>query len=183
MKLDAFLRKTPQPVAVLADAQRIEVPKSGRPWRDLAQTIETLAPSKVTCLDGQGQVIRAMDLEASEEDGPKSQAPEPTLNQFARLLAEGYERGSKVNQPLLDNALAFIERLSARLSKAESEIERLRGINARLVAENLQLKTLPTGEAGEEGGIVAALVQGIAAAATEQQGGAPIPIQKKAGTK
>ena len=40
--LRTWLRKTPRPVAVLADDKRIEVGKHGRSWKELTTTIEAL---------------------------------------------------------------------------------------------------------------------------------------------
>jgi hypothetical protein len=62
MNLTNWLRKTPQPVAVLADDKRIEVGKNVRAYRDLVATIKSLEPSKVTCLDASGNILRSTVL-------------------------------------------------------------------------------------------------------------------------
>jgi hypothetical protein len=125
MNLTYWLRKTPQPATILADDKRIDVPKNARAWRDLTATLEALEPSKLTALDGQGNVIRSIVLEADEDKAPPS--PEMTdVQLFARLLADAYEKGSRANQPVIDSAMQFVERQGVRLQKAEAEIERLR---------------------------------------------------------
>lgn len=123
-----WLRKTPQPVTVLADAQRIEVPRNGRAWRDLTATIAALEPSKLTCLDGQGNVIRSRVMESATEEGePANASPEMSdVQLFAKLIAEAYDKAATKMQPIVDSAMAFVERGGQRLAKAESENDRLR---------------------------------------------------------
>lgn len=161
MNITYWLRKTPQPTAILADDKRIEVPRNGRAWRDLTATIKAMEPSKLTCLDGQGNVIRSIVLE-SEDDKPVTASAEMSdLQLFAKLLAEGYEKGMTANQPIIDNAMQFVERQGVRLAKAEGEIERLR---AHIHKQNLEISrlcNLPP-PAADDGGILGSIVAGIA---------------------
>ena len=152
-----WLRKTPQPVAVLADDKRIEVPKNNRAWRDLTQTIKALEPSKLTCLDGQGNVIRVTTLETEDE----KPAPSPEMSDlqlFAKLIAEAYDKGSKSNQPVIDSAMAFVERQSERLAAAEKENDRLRGVIHKQALQIAELRQVPAPEG--EGSIVDAMIAG-----------------------
>lgn len=163
MNLTYWLRKTPQPVSILADDKRIEVPKNTRAWRDLTATIESLEPTKLTALDGQGNVIRSIVLES--EDGKPPPSPEMSdLQLFARLLSEGYEKGMKANQPVIDSAMQFVERQAQRLAKAESEIDRLRTV---IHKQSLQIAELSgaapaSGDDSLLGTIVAGLQAGAA---------------------
>lgn len=184
MNLNYWLRKTPQPVAILADDKRIDVPKNGRAWRDLTATIEALEPSKLTALDGQGNVIRSINLTSeSDEDAPAAPSPEMSdLQLFAKLLAEAYDKASSKMQPIVDSAMAFVERGGTRLAKAEAENDRLRQHINKL---NMQIGDLtaapaPAGEAGDGGilgSIVAGAMQGLAAGNTPP---APTPISSAA---
>lgn len=171
VNLNYWLRKTPRPVAVMADSQRIEVPRNGRAWRDLTATIQSLEPSKLTCLDGQGNVIRSIDLDTDDDKPAASASPEMTdLQLFAKLLAEAWDKAGSRMQPIVDSAMAFVERGGTRLAKAEAENDRLRAHVHKL---NLQLAEI-TGEAGAEGGgdssdsimgtMLAGVLQGAAAA-------------------
>lgn len=144
MNLGYWLKKQPQPVAVMADDKRIEVPKNARAIKDLCATIKAMEPSKLTCLDDKGNVIRSVVLEA-EDDKPVNSTPEMSdLQLFAKLLAEGYEHGRKANQPIIDSAMQFVERQGQRLAKAEAEIERLR---AHIFKLNGQIAELSSGPA------------------------------------
>jgi hypothetical protein len=172
MKLDAWLRKTPQPVAILADDKRIEV--AGLRWKDLAQTIEALAPSKVTCLNAAGGVIRAQEMSSAEEDA-KSAPAETSHVVFARLIAEAYQRGATANQPILDNAMNMIASQATTISRNDREIDRLRAHILKLQGQILELQHAPEGDG--EGGIMAAVAQGLLAAQNEQAAGAT-PINK-----
>lgn len=173
MNLTYWLRKTPQPVSILADDKKIEVPRNGRAWRDLTATIKAMEPAKLTCLDGQGNVIRSIVLE-TEDDSKSAASPEMSdLQLFAKLLAEGYEHGRKANQPIIDSAMQFVERQGVRLAKAENEIERLRAHNHRLSMQIAELTSTPA-PAGDES-VLASLVAGAMQAA----GGGQIPAQSQ----
>lgn len=182
MNLNYWLRKTPQPVAILADEKRIEVPKNARAWRDLTETLKALDPSKLTCLDGQGNVIRSVNLESDDADKTPASPEMSDLQVFAKLLAEGYEKGMKANQPIVDSALQFVERQSQRLMKAESEIERLRGVIHKLNSQIATLSNTPAPVADDS--IMGALVSGVLNAQQNQNPPtAPTPINKGANKK
>lgn len=192
MNLRNWLKKTPRPVAVLADEKRIEVPRNTRAINDLLATIEAMEPSKLTCLDANGNVIRSINLDADEPAAANGGAaagavvsPEMTdLQYFARLLADAYENGRKGNQPLFDQAMTFVERNSERLAAADREIERLRSHNARLHQQVLELSIVPAPEAlpAESDSILSAMLAG---AVQRGLGGAsptppPTPIKQPA---
>lgn len=167
MNLVHWLRKLPRPVALMADDKRVEVPKSARAWRDLVATVESLDPSKLTALDGDGNVIRSIVLE--DESKPAGTSPEmPDLQLFARLLAEGYEHGRKANQPIIDSAMSFVERQSTRLSRAETENDRLRAENHRLRMQLAELSGAPASSGDDS------LLSTIMAGALQAAGSNPL---------
>lgn len=176
LNLSNWLRKTPVPVAVLADDKRIEVPKNHRAIRDLVQTIRAMEPSKVTCLNAEGSVIRSIVLDSDDDKVPSQQtSPEMSdLQMFARLLAEGYEHGRKANQPIIDSAMQFVERQSVRLAKAEAEIERLRAHNHKLHHQIVELSAVPVvaPPAGDDS-IMGAMIAGV----MQSQLGQMVPAQ------
>ncbi len=161
MNLTYWLRKSPQPATILADDKRIDVPQNGRAWRDLTATIQALEPTKLVALDKKGDVIRSVILESESGDEKSSASPEMSdLQLFAKLLAEGYQHGMKVSQPVIDSSMAFVERLSQRLAKTESEVERLR---AHIHRQNMQIAELSNQPppAADDGGLVGALMTGV----------------------
>lgn len=178
MNLLHWLKKTPQPAAVIADDQTITVPRNARAFRDLTATIKALAPSKLTCVDKDGHVIRSVVLEEDAAADDRA-APSPEMNDlqvFARLLAEGYDRGARTNQPLVDRAMEFVERNSERLAKAEAEIDRLRAQLHKVSAQYAELLTRPAGAEPElaDGGdtLMGAVVAGV----LQAQGLVPKPV-------
>jgi hypothetical protein len=164
--LNRWLRKTPQPVAVMADDKRVEVPKHGRGWRDLTQTIEAMEPNKLTAVDGQGNVIRSINME-TDEKGDASVNPEMSdVQLFAKLISEAYDKGSKVNEPLIAQIMLVLDRQSASLAKANGDNERLRLESHKLRAQILELSAqLNAPVESDEGSIIGA----IAAAAMQGQ--------------
>lgn len=163
--LSHWLRKAPQPVALLADAHRIEVPKSSRAWRDLVATIESLEPTKLTALDGQGNVLRSIVLETEEAQPSAASDDMTTLQMFAKLIAEGYQHGMKANQPLVDSAMGFVEKQAQASAKKDSEIERLRSLVNKQQLQIIELTGAPAGD-GEDsilGTMLAAVAQAGAA--------------------
>jgi hypothetical protein len=170
MNITYWLRKSPQPVWVMADDKKIEVPKNARAYKDLTATIKAMEPAKLTCLDAAGNVIRSVALE-TEDEKPANATPEMSdLQLFAKLLAEGYEHGRKANQPIIDSAMQFVERQGQRLAKAEAEIERLRTHIFKLNGQIAELSSTPA-PAGDES-IMGAMLAG---ALQSQMPGAAAP--------
>jgi hypothetical protein len=160
--LYGWLKKYPQPTAVRVDDQVVQVGKGARVWTELCDTIESLEPTKITCLDSQGNVLRSRVLEAAEAEerpGPDS------VQVFAKLIAEAYEKGTKSYAPLLDSAMQFIERQGHSLANSEREIERLRLLVVKLRTEIAEM-TAPV-DGGEDtvmNGLVAGMLQAQAGA-------------------
>jgi len=185
MNLTYWLRKTPQPTTVLADDQRIEVPRNGRSWRDLTATIKALDPSKLTCLDGQGKVIRSIVLESEEAENDKP-APSPEISdlQFlAKLLAEAYDKASSKMQPIVDSAMAFVERGGQRLAKAEADNDRLRAHIAKLNLQISDLSMTPVAADSGEQSLMGAIVAGALQAGVQQQHPKPAAVSPIKGAK
>jgi len=175
MNLTYWLRKTPQPHTVLVDDKRVEVPKNARAYKDLTATIKALEPSKVTCLDAKGDVIRSVVLESESDDDNKSASASPEMSDlqlFAKLLAEGYEHGRKANQPIIDSAMQFVERQGVRLAKAESEIERLRAHIHKLNLQIAEISSVPAPAADDS--IMGAMLAG--ALQSQMPGAAPAGV-------
>lgn len=179
MNLTYWLRKTPQPVSILADDKRIEVPRNARAWRDLTATINSLEPSKITALDGQGNVIRSVTLSDDDDKAPTS--PEMSdLQLFARLLSEAYDKASSKMQPIVDSAMAFVERGGTRLAKVESENDRLRAHIARLQLQIGELTSAPE-PAGDEsllGSLMAGALQAASPLAAVPTNKPPTAVKK-----
>ena len=170
MNITHWLRKAPQPVALLADGQRIEVPKNARAWRELTSTIESLEPSKLTALDGQGNVLRSIVLDGGEAESAATPTAAMTdVQLFARLIAEAYEKGQRSNQPMLDSAMGFIDRQSTRAAKTEGEVERLRAVIYKQQMQILELTGAPAAD-GEES-ILGTILAGVAQASAAGGGG------------
>jgi hypothetical protein len=166
--LSHWLRKAPQPVALLADGQRIEVPKNARAWRDLLATIDSLEPSKLTALDGQGNVLRSIVIESDEAQPSAASEDMTTLQLFAKLIAEGYQHGMKANQPLVDSAMGFVEKQAQASQKKDVEIERLRALIHKQNLQIIELTGAPSADGGDDsilGTMLAAVAQAGAAGA------------------
>lgn len=161
-QLSKWLRKTPQPATiVIDDGKRLDV--GNRKWTEVARSIEAIGANKLTAVDGQGNIIRAIVIDDSESDdggGGKSEL-QGDLQALSKIVADAYEKGTQAPAKLLDAAMTFIERQGQRLVAQDREIERLRLINARQAAEIMQLKSIPVSEGDEDGGIMGALMQGV----------------------
>jgi hypothetical protein len=184
MNLNYWLRKTPRPVVVLAVCdgveKRIEVPKNARAWKDLAATIKSLQPSRLTCLGPKDDVIRAVDLESEneEEDKPTPSVEMSDVQLFAKLIAEAYDKASGKMQPIVDSAMAFVERGGTRLAKAEAENDRLRAQIHKLHLQIAELTGQPAAQPEES--ILATMVAGVIAG---QQAQPPLQAVPKQGAK
>ena len=185
MNLNYWLRKTPQPVTVMAMCdgidRKIDVPKNARAWRDLTETIKSLDPQKITCLDKDGSVIRAHVFESESDDEKPSLTPEMSdVQLFAKLIAEAYDKASGKMQPIVDSAMAFVERGGQRLAKAEAENDRLRNVIGKLHLQIAELsgQAAPPAEESVLGALAAGVIQGMSA-----QPQAPLQAVPKQGVK
>jgi len=166
MNIGQWLRKSPQPSVIEADGQKIEVGNKGGKWRDMVLTLESMGATRIVAMDNHGSVLRAVTLEEEHVSASGKKEDESELQTFARLLAEGYEKGAKVQQPLLDNAMSFIERQSVRLAAAEREVERLRTVIQKLQGDLIQLKALPPTEGSND--MMQAVLAGFLQAQSQQ---------------
>jgi hypothetical protein len=173
--LTYWLRKTPQPSTVLVDDKPVAVPKNARAWKDLTKTIESLDGTKLVCLDAKGEIIRSTLLEGDEGDKPQPSPEMSDLQLFAKLLAEAYDRGASKMQPIVDSAMAFVERGGQRLAKAEADNERLR---AHLHKLNIQIAQLNNQPEPAEESILTTIVAGMAAGHGNPLGIAKTAVKK-----
>lgn len=148
--LNVWLRKHPQPVAVMLDgSRRIALNGGGRQWRDMVATLNGLTPtpSKLEALDAKGEVLRAIDLGGKvvkdEDEDEETAGGKSDLQVFANLLADATK-----DQPIMKHMMEFIDRQSQRLAQADREVDKLREDNAKLRAHVLELTV---GGGSEEG--------------------------------
>ena len=186
MNLRHWLKKTPRPIAVLADDKRIDVPNNHRAINDLVATIQALEPSRLTALGPGDSVIRSvvLDVEAAAPAAAPSQEM-ADLQFFGKLLAEAYKA------PIVEQAMSFVERQERRLAAAEREIERLRAHNVRLHQQILELSVTPAAEpmadAGDGESLVGAMIAGAMQAQlgkmTAVESAGVTPIKQSNGAK
>lgn len=169
MNLSYWLRKTPQPVTILAVCdgaeKRIDVPKNARAWKDLTATIKSLEPSRITALDAQGSVIRSVVLDEAEDERRAPPSPEMSdVQLFATLIAQAYDKAADKMQPIVDSAMAFVERGGQRLAKSESDNDRLRAQVHKLHMQIAELtgQPAPAGEGSVLEVLAAGVLQGMA---------------------
>jgi len=173
MNINNWCRKNPQPFAILAlvDGQekRIELSGGGRQWRDLAKTVESLNPTKITAVDRAGNVLRCLDIETEDPDdkeaAPVESETSAEIKVFAKLIAEAYQVGGKSYEPLLKASMEFIASQSSRLASQEREIERLRTAIHKLNGQLLEMSIEP---AAEEPSVAEQLFAGLAAGQAAQ---------------
>jgi len=178
-----FLRRIPQPAYVVADGQKLLVPTTGNRWRELGQSIAAIEPNKLVAHSADGTALRAITLETGDSE-PKASGAETDseLQTFAKLLSDAYERASKSQQPIIDSAMQFIERLSKRLADTEAELASVRRAYARMIedqaherAEAIEASAGASGEAGILDQALAAVAQGALQAQAHQQPAAVAP--------
>jgi len=187
-----WLRRAPQPKYVLADDKRVDVPKTHAPWPQLADTLTALDPSKITACAEDGAILRARPFgDGSDDDDDDGQVVDvdnvtlkntgAVLTVFAKLIAEGYDKGSTSSQPLLNNALAFIERQGQQIARLDAIVERLRLTNAKLQAEVIALSGQQVVAGDGENDPLNALVAGVLQGQLLQQQQQAAPPQQTNG--
>lgn len=164
--LRAWLRRSPQPTAVLADDRRVEVVRSNpRCWTELAETLETISPSKISCIDGAGKVLRAKAFESSDGETPSQTAePESELATFAKLLAQAYNNGATAQATayasIFEENTKLVRLLADRLGALEQAWQRSLNTHARLVTELAEAQSQDNGDDSILGAIAAGIAQG-----------------------
>lgn len=174
MKADPKFRKwlnhTPRPVTVLCDERKLDAPKTERGWAEVAESIQSMKPDTVTCLDANGVVLRARSFESFfPDDAAPDASNETELETLARLVADAYKSASVQFNPLLEKNMEFSNNLAVRLARTEQELDRARQTIAKLQGEIAELRAEPVAsEDSVGGGLVAGLLQAHIAAGAEQ---------------
>jgi hypothetical protein len=167
-KLRKWLNHKPRPVVVECDEHRIDAPNTDRGWAEVAETIEQLKPERIVCRDAQGKVLRAKPFEYffPQEEPVLAPVPAPaspeqaTLQHFAVLLSNAHSSAASTHAPIMAAAMDLVERLSARLTRTEAELDAARRMIADLESELAEANARP-----ESDGIMGAISAGAAAAA------------------
>jgi hypothetical protein len=172
--LAAWLRRTPQPVAVLVDSQRrVEVPSSPRKWAELEATLLALEPETVACLSADGTTLRAMTLESAATSAEASPV-RSDLVLLSRLLADAHERGAASTREaygtIFSENTKLIGMLAQRLTAMEVQWQRAMQAQGRMLvesaavqAEAIVAQAEQSANAGEDA-LFAPLMQGLMAA-------------------
>jgi hypothetical protein len=160
--LKTWLRRAPTPVAVLADGQRIEVPKSPRCWSELVETLGTINPTRIACLDAQGGTIRAKTF---DDDSPAPASTESSeLQTFAKLLAQAYSNGAdaqaKAYSAIFEENTKLVRLLADRLGALELAWQKSLQVHARMVTDLAEAHAAAATQE-EDGGVLNALAAGM----------------------
>lgn len=184
-----WLKKMPQPVAVVVDDRRIEVPRVHSPWKELAQSILALDPEKIVALNANGEILRAVEYDDETDPATPAQSSAlPDLQVFAKLLADAYERGSsaqaKAYASIFEENTKLVRLLADRLGALEMAWQRALQSHARLVTEVAEANAraaeaeAAAAAGGGDDSILGALAAGIASAQ-----GLPTQAQPNGGGK
>jgi hypothetical protein len=180
-QISKWLRKTPQPATIIVDdAKRIDVGTRGGRWTEVARSIEALGASKLTALDGQGNVLRAITIADDDDDDSEKKGKHdhpsacPTcgvsLDQFAALLSDAYLNGSKSQKDayhsIFEENTKLVRLLADRLGALEMAWQKSLQNHARMItdmAEADAARTIAEASAGDDGvqGLVSALASGM----------------------
>lgn len=185
-----WLKKMPRPVAILCDQQRVEIPHGHSPWREVAQTVLTIGPSKISALAADGSVLRAQSLDSDDEEGGGQEPQTPAqsdLQMFAKLLAEAHASSNNAYKSIFEETTKVITLLSGRLGALEVAWQGTLQNHAVLIQQvgeaNARALEAEAGAGSNEGDDpLTALASGFLAA---QNGAtplpAPVPIKKPKG--
>jgi len=175
--LSAWLRRVPHPAWIMADNQKVLVPTQGNRWKELHNTITALEPLQVVAYAADGGAIRALQLrnDSGEETGATADSGgskgDTELETFARLLADAYGKAANAQQPIIDSAMQFIERLSKRLADTEGELQKVRHHYARLLEDvaHERAETIALSAGQQEGSMIEQAVGALVTGAVQGQ--------------
>lgn len=143
-RIRGFLLKTPKPttVRISVDDETQDI-KPNKGYAKCAETIAAMGPELVQCLDGEGNLIRAMRTDTA--DAQRSDAAElPTilatdphaamLTHFANLLHRAYEHSTEV---AFSRLVELTDRMNDRSDQIERRLERAEAANRRVVEDQI----------------------------------------------
>lgn len=167
MNVTAWLRRIPQPVAIVADGKRVAVPDTARKWSELASTLETMNATRLVALDDNGVTLRATSLEEGAEvaDHPeRAKSPLATeLTLMSGLLADAYRTGAETSLRAMSSAIEentkLVKLLADRLGSIEIAWQKSLTTHARMVSELAQAES----SRSDDDGVLANLLPLIAA--------------------
>jgi hypothetical protein len=168
MNLQSWLRRTPQPVAVIADGKRVVVPSTARKWHELTATLEAMNATRLVALDDSGVTLRATSLEDGAEVEERAKSPLATeLTLMSGLLADAYRTGAETSLRAMSSAIEentkLVKLLADRLGSIEIAWQKSLTTHARMVSELAQANAEPA----TEDGVLASLIPLIAANAAK----------------
>jgi len=129
MNLRRWLRRDPKPASLRADGRTITVPTSGNVWADLESTITSIGPAKLEAIAADGSLLRAIDLESTEENAPiadngqQRAANHSELAAIARMISDAHDAGARRHAQAYEVAFARHTELVAILAQRLSGLE------------------------------------------------------------
>lgn len=167
-RIRGFLLKLPKPVIVriTVDGEQQEI-KPNKGYAKCAETIVAMGAELVQCLDGEGNLLRAMRTDTA--DAQRSDAAEipavlatdphaALLTHFSNLLHRAYEHSTEV---AFSRLVELTDRMNDRSDQIERRLERAEAANRRVVedqiadaferAEEMASKAAEQGESGDFG--------------------------------
>jgi hypothetical protein len=159
-----FLIRSPKPalVRVSGDGEPQDL-KPGKSYAKCAETIDALDVDLIECLDGAGQLLRALRIDGAEADEskpPGSVAPEipaglsvdpnaMMLTHFANLIHRAYQHSSEI---AFGKMVELVERMNDRSQSIEERLERSEATNRRIVNEQVEDAFARAEEVAEKAG-------------------------------
>lgn len=135
MNLKSWLRRQPQPVKVRAGKAVLVIGEGKNKWRDVIEQIEHMQPPRLEALDGEGNIIRGVDLESDGDGEPGSKTrgkddnSDSELVRLARIISEAHDQGAQRMATAFGNAFQeygqLINVLSQRLTSVEGSWQAL----------------------------------------------------------
>lgn len=79
--LRSWMRRTPQPVRIVADGKTIEIGQGPKKWADAEETVFSLGATRIEAIGANGSVLRAATFDAGDDSDPTTAEPSkgPTL--------------------------------------------------------------------------------------------------------
>ena len=106
-----WLRRSPQPARLRADGRDLAIPATPYKWAELAETIEGLGATRIEALGPEGQVLRALSLEAATPE------VDPAAAERAEQLAAG-ERADRAERDRVRDAAEIARVISDASDRA-----------------------------------------------------------------
>lgn len=188
MDIKSWLRKAPQPVALLCDGKRVAVSDGPRKWADTLDTITSMGTTRLEALAADGTILRVVELTGGEVDqADEKQTPGAAnlaalsklgeLAQLAQILGDISDRAAARHEGAYKLAFGEFGKINAAILDRLTAMEQSWIMSLNTIAELKMQLADAVAEAESKNEESGGLINNLLTSAAMGMGDAPAPVK------